>query len=78
MKLCYVYIRLNLRSDDSYKNINVGPIYKYELYKWLYKGHKIYINKANINNYGSSIKYKYGDIRNRTRNNDMQNRCFTN
>ena len=59
MKLCYVYIRLKRRSDDNDndKNINVGPIYKYKLYKWLYKGHNICINKANINHYGSSIKY---------------------
>ena len=78
MKLCYMYIRLKRRSDDNDKNINVGPIYKCKLYKWLYKGHKICINKANINHYESSIKYICGDIRNRTRNNDMQNRCFTN
>ena len=57
MKLCYVYIRLKRRSDDNDKNINVAPIYKYKLYKWLYKGHKICINKSNINHYEFSIKY---------------------
>ena len=57
MKLCYMYIRLKWRSDDNDKNVNLGPIYKYKLYKWLYKGHKICINKVNIDHYESSIKY---------------------
>ena len=57
MKLCYLHRRLTFVLNDNDKNINIAPIYKYRLYKWLYKGHKICIRKANINHYQFSIKY---------------------